>query len=60
MAASRSIRPLLALALAGALVVGGSAAADAATSDGGVAWTVQTGDNANGTGRGNFTYDVDP
>lgn len=60
MAAPRSIRPLLAVALAGALAVTGAGAASADTPDGGVAWTVQTADNDNGTGRGNFSYDVDP
>jgi archaellum component FlaG (FlaF/FlaG flagellin family) len=34
--------------------------ATAATSEGGVAWTVQTADNANGTARGNFSYDAEP
>jgi hypothetical protein len=47
----------------GALVLVGAALAaptDAttATTDGGVAWTVQTADNTQGTGRANFTYDV--
>jgi archaellum component FlaG (FlaF/FlaG flagellin family) len=56
----RRIRPLLALALAGALVVATSPGAVAATAEGGTAWTVQTADNANGTGRGNFAYDAEP
>jgi archaellum component FlaG (FlaF/FlaG flagellin family) len=42
-------------------VIGGAAVpASAATTDGGVAWTVQTADNDNGVGRGNFTYDAQP
>ena len=58
-------RALLALAIAGALAgifaVGTPVSpAVAATPDGGVAWTVQTADNANGTARGNFTYDAAP
>lgn len=61
-------------ALAGALLIAlplalpapasaSAAAASAATASattGGVAWTVQTADNAQGTGRGNFAYDVAP
>lgn len=54
-------RLLLALVISGAFVMGGAAApAVAATSEGGIAWTVQTADNANGTARGNFTYDAVP
>ena len=64
-ARTSSRRSLLALviagALAGVLAIGDPAsAAVTATSDGGVAWTVQTADNANGTARGNFTYDAAP
>lgn len=53
----RSASPALALLVAVA-VTGGAAPASAA--DGGVAWTVQTADNANGTARGNFAYDAEP
>jgi hypothetical protein len=45
-----------ALALSTALAPGTARAADG----GGVAWSVQTADNAHGTGRGNFTYAVEP
>ncbi|MET0672096.1 MAG: DUF916 domain-containing protein, partial [Microbacterium pygmaeum] len=51
---------LLAGILLFAGAVGVPSAANAATSDGGVAWTVQTADNANGTARPNFSYDADP
>ncbi|WP_083285819.1 WxL protein peptidoglycan domain-containing protein [Microbacterium sp. BH-3-3-3] len=58
MTASPSLRVL---ALAGTLVLGLSTLPlPAAAADGGVAWSVQTADNANGTGRANFSYDVDP
>ncbi|QLD11745.1 DUF916 domain-containing protein [Microbacterium oleivorans] len=68
MTARRRIRSLLALALAGALAVTGSltaAAAEAGTraasgATGTIGWTVETADNDNGVGRGNFTYDVEP
>ncbi|WP_396645975.1 WxL protein peptidoglycan domain-containing protein [Microbacterium sp.] len=48
-----AVGALLAFALA-------AAAPPAFAEDGGVAWSVQTADNANGTGRANFSYDVDP
>jgi len=49
------------LALTGALALALSLTPLAATAaDGGVAWSVQTADNANGTGRANFSYDVEP
>jgi hypothetical protein len=53
---------LVALVLVGAVLAALAAptAASAATTDGGVAWTVQTADNTQGTGRANFTYDVAP
>lgn len=58
MTASPSLRVL---ALAGTLVLGLSTLPlSAAAADGGVAWSVQTADNANGTGRANFSYDVEP
>lgn len=58
MTASPSLR---ALALAGILVLGLSTLPlPAVAADGGVAWSVQTADNANGTGRANFSYDVEP
>ncbi|QAY72874.1 DUF916 domain-containing protein [Agromyces protaetiae] len=37
-----------------------ASAETAGTATGDVAWTVRTVDNANGSGRPNFTYDVDP
>jgi uncharacterized protein (DUF2062 family) len=57
--------------IAGALAVGGTpvaehaaaaatATATAAVTDGGVAWTVQTADNGNGTARANFSYEAEP
>lgn len=58
MTARRRIRPLLALALAGALAMSG--ALPAAASDDTTGWSVETADNDNGVGRGNFTYDVQP
>lgn len=58
MTASPSLRVL---ALAGTLVLGLSTLPlPAVAADGGVAWSVQTADNANGTGRANFSYDVEP
>lgn len=49
------------LALAGILVLGLSTLPlPAVAADGGVAWSVQTADNTNGTGRANFSYDVEP
>ncbi|MDF2990941.1 MAG: hypothetical protein K0S37_1455 [Microbacterium sp.] len=49
------------LALSGALaLVLSSTPLAAMAADGGVAWSVQTADNANGTGRANFSYDVEP
>ena len=49
------------LALAGILALGLSTLPlPALAADGGVAWSVQTADNANGTGRANFSYDVEP
>ena len=46
------------LALVGALILTFTALAPATAEGGGVAWTVQTADNAHGAGRANFTYDV--
>lgn len=68
MTARRRIRSLLALVLAGALAVTGSLTAVAAGpgarsasgATGTIGWTVETADNDNGVGRGNFTYDVEP
>lgn len=68
MTARRRIRSLLALVLAGALAVTGSLTAAAAEAGaraasgatGTIGWTVETADNDNGVGRGNFTYDVEP
>lgn len=57
---SRTARRTLGLATAVFVLGAGVVPAEAATTDGGVAWTVQTADNDNGTGRGNFTYDVTP
>ena len=65
---SARIRPLLALVITGALAVSGVASASAAAGpsapaaapDGGVAWTVQTADNTNGTARPNFSYAIEP
>lgn len=37
-----------------------SAVSAVSAAEGGVAWTVQTADNAQGSGRANFTYDVAP
>lgn len=54
------IRPVRLLAVAGALALALSASAPAHAEDGGIAWSVQTADNANGTGRANFAYTVDP
>lgn len=49
------------LALIGALALGLAASPPAALADaGGIAWSVQTADNGNGTGRANFAYEVDP
>ncbi|SDQ61428.1 hypothetical protein [Microbacterium sp. cf332] len=66
----RRTHPVTLLVLAGVIAgaVAGSAAdtaADAATgrpaadADSTVGWTVETADNDNGVGRGNFTYDVE-
>lgn len=53
--------PTRLLALTGALALTLSLTPLAATAaEGGVAWSVQTADNANGTGRANFSYDVEP
>lgn len=74
MTARRRIRSFLALALAGAVVVTGALPAGAATTGtagttgtaaasgtaGTIGWTVETADNDNGVGRGNFTYEVAP
>jgi archaellum component FlaG (FlaF/FlaG flagellin family) len=59
-AASRPRLLAFATALTAALIVGGGSPAIAATTDGGTAWSVQTVDNDNGTGRGNFSYDAAP
>lgn len=59
MIASTRFVPLLLLGAVVATTVTASAL-PAAAAEGGVAWTVQTADNDNGTGRANFTYDVDP
>lgn len=50
-------RPLT-FALIGSLLLAIVAPAPATAADGGVAWSVQTADNAQGAGRANFTYDV--
>jgi len=56
-----ALRTLLALVLTGASALGGGASAALADeTTGGVAWSVRTADNTNGTARANFTYDVDP
>jgi hypothetical protein len=54
-----SPRRLLALSGALALAVLASATTPAVAEEGGIAWSVQTADNANGSGRANFAYDVE-
>ena len=55
------LRRLLPFAVIGTLLLAVAAPAPAVAVDGGVAWTVQTADNAHGTRRANFRYDtVDP
>lgn len=58
----RRLRASLLLALAATLLLAPLLSAGPATADtdGGVAWTVRTADNDNGTSRPNFTYEVDP
>jgi len=55
-------RPLTMLAaIAASVVLSLSPAVPALAADtGGVAWTVQTVDSENGTGRGSFSYDLEP
>jgi hypothetical protein len=50
----------LAAPTAASATVSTSASATATATAGGVAWTVQTADNDQGSGRANFTYDVAP
>ena len=56
----RLVVPVLVPVLATALALGLTASPPARADDGGIAWSVQTADNANGTGRANFAYAVDP
>lgn len=57
LASRHAVRIAVAASLLFALLLGATpAAADA----GGIAWSVQTADNENGTGRGSFSYDVEP
>lgn len=51
---------MLAAATASALLVLGLATPAIAADSGGVAWTVKTVDSENGTGRGSFSYDLEP
>ncbi len=55
-----ALAALTALLLTTLLLTAAAPAPAARAEDGGVAWTVKTADNANGAGRANFTYDVEP
>lgn len=57
---SSRIRPAAALLAALLLVAVGSPPKAVADDAGGVGWSVKTADNEHGTGRANFTYDVEP